>query len=324
VIEVAVGGRRLTTTVEGRARYPVRVRYARELRVDVDELAGILVPAPTGQQVPLGQLASIRYSPGPQSLKSEDTFLVAYVLFDKQPALAEVDAVEEAQRHLAGLVAAGALERPPGVSYRFSGAYETQLRATRTLRVVIPLALLAIFLVLYLQFRSTLTTGMVFCGVLVAWAGGFLMLWLYAQPWFLDLELAGVDLRQLFGVRPTNLSVAVWVGFLALFGIATDDGVLMATYLKQSFERRQPSSVAQVRAAVVAAGCRRIRPCLMTTATTLLALVPVLTSTGRGSDVMVPMAIPSFGGMVVALVTILVVPTLYCLVEERRLRRVAA
>ena len=121
-------------------------------------------------------------------------------------------------------------------------------------------------------------------------------------------------------MRPLNLSVAVWVGFLALFGIATDDGVIMATYLKQTFEKDEPSDRQGIIEAVVKAGKRRIRPCLMTTATTTLALLPVLTSTGRGADVMVPMAIPSIGGMTVALITIFVVPTLYCLVEEFKLR----
>ena len=194
------------------------------------------------------------------------------------------------------------------------------LRAAAKLRVVLPLALFVIFLILYLQFRSTVTTGIVFSAVFVAWSGGFLMLWLYGQDWFLNMSPLGVDLRELFQVRPLNLSVAVWVGFLALFGIATDDGVIMATYLKQTFEKDQPRDRQGIIEAVVKAGKRRIRPCLMTTATTTLALLPVLTSTGRGADVMVPMAIPSIGGMTVALITIFVVPTLYCFVEEFKLR----
>ena len=127
-------------------------------------------------------------------------------------------------------------------------------------------------------------------------------------------------MRELFQVHPINLSVAVWVGFLALFGIASDDGVVMATYLKFTFAGSKKKSVDEVRAATIAAGCRRVRPCLMTTATTILALIPVLTSTGRGSDIMVPMAIPSFGGMLIAVMTMLVVPVLYCSIEEFRLR----
>jgi len=145
------------------------------------------------------------------------------------------------------------------------------------------------------------------------------MIWLYAQPWFLDLDVFGVNMRGLFQIRPINLSVAIWVGFLALFGIASDDGVVMCTYLKQSFQGREPASVADIRQKVIEAGKRRIRPCLMTTATTILALIPVLTSTGRGSDIMVPMAIPSFGGMTIEILTMLVVPVLYCWIKELRL-----
>ena len=146
------------------------------------------------------------------------------------------------------------------------------------------------------------------------------MLWLYGQDWFLNFSVFGENMRDLFQVRPYNLSVAVWVGFLALFGIATDDGVILGTYLKQTFARRRPRTKDEVREAVVEAGKRRIRPCLITVATTILALIPVLTATGRGSDVMVPMAIPSFGGMTVALITVFTVPTLYCLKEELRVR----
>ncbi len=319
VIEVAIGGKRLTTTVEGRERYPVRVRYQRELRDNLDSIDRILVAAPDGTQVPLGQLARVSYTPGPQTIKSEDTFLTGYVIFDKKPGFAEVDVVEHCRAFLDGRIDSGELVLPPGVSYRFAGSYENQVRATERLRVVLPLALFVIFLILYMQFRRVTTTMLVFTGVFVAWSGGFLLLWLYGQDWFLDVELFGRNLRDLFQVGTVNLSVAVWVGFLALFGIATDDGVLISTYLKQSFAKRQPETRQEVRDAVVAAGKRRIRPCLMTTATTVLALLPVLTSTGRGSDVMVPMAIPSFGGMMVAVVTIFVVPTLYCLIEERRL-----
>ena len=320
VIEVAIGGMRLTSTVEGRERYPLRVRYPRELRDRPDELEQILVPAPGGRQIPLGELADIRYTRGPQVIKSEKTFLTSYVLFDKRPGHAEVEVVEDAQRAITAAVERGALVIPEGVSYRFAGSYENQVRATARLRLILPLALLVIFLILYLQFRSVAVTLMVFSGVFVAWGGGFLMLWLYDQPWFLDAEVFDTNLRQLFGVQSVNLSVAVWVGFLALFGIATDDGVVMATRLKQEFDERTPRSVDEVRAASIAGGTRRIRACLMTTATTTLALLPVLSSTGRGSDIMIPMAIPTFGGMTVALITLFVVPVLYCWVEELKLR----
>ena len=162
---------------------------------------------------------------------------------------------------------------------------------------------------------------LVFSGVFVAWSGGFIMLWLYGQGWFLDFSVFGTDMRELFQVQTYNLSVAVWVGFLALFGIATDDGVIMSTYLKQVFEKETPGSIAAIREATVRAGMRRIRPCLMTSGTTILALIPVLTSTGKGADIMVPMAIPSVGGMFVVLITVFVVPTLYCAIEEFKWKR---
>ena len=321
VIEVAIGGKPITTTVQGRERYGVRVRYMRELRDDIESLGRILVAAPGGAQIPLTQLAEIRYVRGPQMIKSEDTFLVGYVLFDKRPGWAEVEVVEQARAHLERKIAAGELQIPPGVSYAFAGSYENQVRAQKKLAVILPLALLVIFLILYFQFGSVPTSLLVFSGVFVAWSGGFLMIWLYSQGWFLDFAVLGTSMRELFRVHPVNLSVAVWVGFLALFGIATDDGVLIATYLKQSFAQRRPSTVAEIRAATVAAGRRRVRPALMTTATTILALLPVLTSSGRGADVMIPMAIPTFGGMVIAVITLFVVPLLYAAIEEARLTR---
>ena len=192
-------------------------------------------------------------------------------------------------------------------------------RAQKKLSLVLPLALFIIFIILYLQFKRVSTTLMVFSGILVAWSGGFLMIWLYGQEWFLNFEFFGTSMRTLFQVHPINLSVAVWVGFLALFGIASDDGVLIATYLDQSFAARRIDSIQEIREAVLVGALRRIRPALMTIATTILALLPVLTSTGRGSDIMVPMAIPSFGGMTIALITIYVVPVLYCARQELKL-----
>ncbi len=320
VIEVAIGGRQITTTVEGRERFPVRVRYARELRDDLESLERILVPTPLGPQIPLGQLANIRYTRGPQVIKSEDTFLLGYVLFDKQPGEAEVDVVEDAQAFLQAKIDSGEFMLPAGVTYTFAGNYENQIRSQKTLSVVLPLALGIIFLILYLQFKSTITTSLVFSGILIAWAGGFIMLWLYGTEWFLNFSMFGTDMRELFQVKTINLSVAVWVGFLALFGIASDDGVVIASYLDESFRKDRIDNAAHAREATVTAGMRRVRPCLMTTATTLLALIPVLTSTGRGSDIMVPMAIPSFGGMTIEIMTMLVVPVLYCSAMEWKLR----
>ena len=320
VIEVAIGGDKLTTTVEGRQRFTVRVRYMRELRDSIETIGKILVPASDGAQIPLIQLADIKYVRGPQEIKSEDTFLTGYVLFDKKPQFSEVDVVEQCRQFLKETIDSGQLVIPEGVSFSFAGTYENQARAQKTLMVIIPLALFIIFMILYLQFKSVTLSALVFSGILVAWGGGFLMIWLYSQGWFLNFSFFGVDMRQLFQVHPINLSVAIWVGFLALFGIASDDVVVMCTYLQQVFHDKSVNTIDDVRRHVIEAGTRRVRPCLMTTATTILALLPVLTSTGRGSDIMVPMAIPSFGGMTIEILTMLIVPVLYSLIKELKLK----
>mgnify|MGYP001037901590 FL=1 len=321
VLKVAVGGMVLTETIEGRERYGVRVRYPRELRANPDDLKRIYIPVKNGNQVPLSELANIRYEKGPQVIKSEDTFLVGHVLFDKLDSFAEVSVVKNAQALIQKKIDSGILIVPKGINYKFAGTYENQLRAEDTLSIVVPLALVIIFLILYFQFRSVATSLMVFTGIAVAFSGGFIMIWLYGQDWFLNFNFLGENVRDLFQMHPINLSVAVWVGFIALFGIATDDGVVMATYLTQTFERNIPENKKEVRAAVVEAGEKRIRPCLMTTATTILALLPILTSTGRGSDIMIPMAIPSFGGMLIALITLFVVPVLYSWKKEFQLKK---
>ncbi|MBU2572655.1 MAG: efflux RND transporter permease subunit, partial [Elusimicrobia bacterium] len=320
-IETAIGGMKITSTVEGRERFPVRVRYPRELRDDPDSLGKILMPTPTGAQIPLSQVVDFEYLRGPQAIKSEETFLVGYVLFDKRGGFSEVGVVNDAQKTIQDKIDSGELSVPAGISYKFSGSYENQVRAEKRLSLIVPLVLAVIFLILYFQFKSVTTSLMVFSGVAMAFSGGFLMLWLYGQGWFADVSIFGANMRELFQMHTVNLSVAVWVGFIALFGIATDDGVLIATYLDQSFVRNRPGNLKEVREAVVQAGLRRIRPALMTVATTMIALLPVLTSTGRGADVMAPMAIPSFGGMAFALVSIFIVPVLYCLREERKLEK---
>jgi len=321
VIRVALGGETITTTVEGRKRFPVRVRYPRELRDDMDAIGRVLVPAMNGAQIPLRELADIQYVRGPQMIRSEDTFPTSYITFGPQPGLAEVDVVEQVRAFLDAQIAQGELTIPPGVSWRFAGSYEQQVRAMRTLSIVLPLSLIIIFLILYFQFRAVSTTLIVFSGIAVAWAGGFVMIYFYGQPWFADFDVFGVNMRELFQLRAINLNVAVWVGFLALFGIAVDDGVVMATYLRQSFAQRRTQTVEQLRDATVAAGLRRVRPLLMTSATTILALLPVLTSTGRGADIMIPMAIPSVGGMSLVLLSMFTVPVLFCMVEEWKLKR---
>jgi len=178
------------------------------------------------------------------------------------------------------------------------------------------MSLFIIFLILYLQFRDIPTAFLVFVDIASSWMAGFIALWLYAQPWFLDFALFGVNLRELFQIHPVHLSVAIWVGFLALFGIATDDGVVLSTYLNDCFSKTPVGSKREIREVTVEGATRRVRACLMTTATTVIAFLPVFTSTGRGADVMRPMAIPVFAGMFMAIITPIFVPVLYCLLKE--------
>ena len=320
VIETGIGGMPIDYTVEGRERYPVRIRYPRELRDDPQDVANILVATTGDRQVLLGDICEISYTQGPQMIKSEDTFLTGYVLFDKNEGFSEVQTVERAGAAVEQEIAAGRLSVPAGVSYRFSGSYENQVRAEQRLQFIIPVVLLIILLIMYMQFRSLLTSLMVFAGILMAFGGGFMLLWLYGQSWFIDFDILSISLREVFQVDAINLSIAVWVGFIALFGIATDDGVLMATYLEQHFADHKPKLITEVREGVVEAAQRRIRPAMMTTATTLIALLPVLTSTGKGSDIMRPMAIPIFGGMCVAIITVFIVPVLYSWRQESKLK----
>lgn len=321
ILSAAVGGMILTKTVEGRERFPVRLRYARELRDNPEVLSMLLVPTATGAQIPLKELADIEYARGAQMIQSENTFLVGYVIFDKKQGKAEVDVVKEATKVIEGKIQNGELKLTKGVSYKFAGNYEQQERATARLMIVVPLALLIVLLVLYFQFK-TLTASLIhFSGVFVAFAGGFILLWLYGQDWFMNFSLAGVNMRDLFQMHTINLSVAVWVGFIALFGVATDDGVLMGTYIHHVFLEKDPQTRHAIREAVVTAGLKRVRPAAMTTATTLIALLPVLTSTGKGADIMVPMAIPTFGGMLIQSMTMFVVPVFQCWWREGLLKK---
>jgi len=319
-IQTAIGGMIMSSTVEGRERYSIRLRYPMELRNNPDKIKGIYLSTPTGAQIPLGDVVDIRYEPGPQSIKSEDGFLIGYVLLDKEDGYSEVEVVNNAQDYLQSKIDDGTLIVPNGVSYRFAGSYEQQVRANKRLAIVIPIALGLIFLILYFHFKSVTTSLLVFSGVFVAFAGGFIMIGFYSEEWFLNFDFFGTNMRELFQVKTINLSVAVWVGFLALFGIATDDGVLVATFLQESFIKNKPKSVKEIQNAVVEGGRRRVKPAMMTTATTILALLPVLTSTGKGADIMLPMAIPSFGGMVLNMITMFTVPILYCIWQEMKFK----
>ena len=310
VIEIAIGGENLTTSVEGRERYPIRVRYPRELRERFDDLERVLVPTSHGGQVPIGQVAKIRYVTGPQELKSESGLLVGYVTMNTRDR-DEVSVVEDAERLLQEekrksdeLIAAGRHEEatlvlPPGYYWKWAGQFENQQRAMDRLSVIVPLVLLTMFVMLGVGLGRWWLALVVFFGILVSASGGFVMLY-----WF--------------GV---NLSVAVWVGFIALFGVADDASVVILSFLEDRHKEAKPVDPAALRELVIEATLTRIRPLLMTTATTVFGLLPLFLTYGRGSDVMQPMAIPSLGGMAVQIITFLTAPCLYCLVMEWKLRR---
>ncbi|MFO7535011.1 MAG: efflux RND transporter permease subunit [Kiritimatiellia bacterium] len=298
VIEMALGGVNLMESVEGRERYPIRIRLARDFREDAEAIQRISVPTSTGAQVPLTQLAAITTVLGPQEIKGERGLLVGYVTMNTRDR-DEVSVVNDAEALLQQAVRDGRLTLPAGYYWEWSGQFENQVRATARMRILVPVTLFIMFVMLFLGFSRWWIAPVIFFGVLASACGGFIML----------------------GLWGVNLSVAVWVGFLVLFGVVDDDGVVMATYLESVFEGRRFASVAEIRAATLAAGLKRIRPCLMTSATTVFGLMPIFWATGRGSDVMKPMAIPSVGGMAVSLITLFIVPCVFCAVEEWKWKR---
>lgn len=294
IIETALGGMNLTTTVEGRERYPIRVRYQRNLRERIDELARLPVVTHSGEVVPLELLAKMQTTWGPGVINSEDARLVAHVSFSPSGTFGDLETVETVEQALLDAQTSGALDLPAGYAVKAVGSFQNQIEANQRLMWVVPLVILTNLFIIYLQFRHLPVTLAVFSGIPVAFAGGMIML----------------------AVNQIEMNTAVWVGFIALFGIAVDDGVVIATYLDQVFRRRRLATIEDIRSATVEAGLRRIRPCLMTTFTTVIALVPVLISTGRGADVARAMAWPVFGGMVVALLTLFVVPVVFCAFKE--------
>ncbi len=316
-IEVAVGGTRLGTTFEGLDRYPIRVRYARELRDDVGDLEQVLVPTPSGSSIPLGQLAEFRSVVGPMSIRREGPKFVSYVILGSA-GLDEATLVARGERALRRKIIDGDLEIPTGAHFRWTGTYERHLEARRRLTLILPAVLLINLLLIYAHFRRIVLSLLVFLAIPVSFAGGFILLRLW--PGIQNLLYRVGLVSAGFEGDAIYLTVAVWIGFIALFGIAVDDGIVLGTYLRQAFARAGIDSVEEIAERVVEAGKRRIRPCLMTTATTLAALVPVLLSTGRGSDLMVPMAVPIFGGMLAELVTLFVVPCCYYLVKRTKWR----
>jgi len=249
--------------------------------------------------VPLEELATLETTWGPGAINSENARLVAHVSFATSGAagdLESVDAIQTALLDAQGLPESdpNRLRLPPGYSLEAVGSFRNQVEANQRLLWLVPLVIAINLLIIYLQFRHLPITLAVFAGIPVAFGGGMILLAIYGA----------------------EMNTAIWVGFIALFGIAVDDGVVMATYLNQVFLRRKLRTVGDIRAATIDAGVRRIRPCLMTTVTTLVALLPVLLSEGRGADVARAMALPVFGGMLVELVTLFVVPVVYCGFKE--------
>ncbi len=314
VIEIGIGGTNITASVEGRERYPIRVRYPKDLREDFEDLERVLVATATGAHVPIGQVARIRRVFGPQEIKSENGLLVGYVTMNTRDR-DEVSVVNDAENVLRAekeksdkMIAEGrhseaSLVVPPGYYWQWGGQFENQQRATKRLAVLVPIVLLGMFIMLYLGFGKWWLAILVYFSIIVSAAGGFIMLYFWGS----------------------NLSVAVWVGFIVLFGVADDDSVVMLTYLEQVFSGQQgentPQTRERIRELVIEAGLKRVRPALMTMATTVIGLLPVFLTSGRGSDVMQPMAIPSVGGMAVHLVTMFVTPCLYCAAMEWKLDR---
>jgi len=299
VIEIAIGGMNIMESVEGRERYPIRVRYLREFREDIPELEKILVPSSSGAQIPLAQVVTIKSVLGPQEIKGERGLLVGYVTMNTRDR-DEVSVVEDAEVLLQSAVRDGRLKLPAGYYWEWSGQFENQVRAAKRMSILVPVCLFIMFVMLYLGFKRWWIAPIIYFGILVSAAGGFIMLALW----------------------DVNLSIAVWVGFLVLFGVVDDDGVVTSTYLEGMFKDRKFSSIGEIRETVIDAGLKRIRPALMTISTTIFGLMPIFWATGRGSDVMQPMAIPSVGGMVVSLlITIWIVPCLFSAVEEWKWKR---
>jgi Cu(I)/Ag(I) efflux system membrane protein CusA/SilA len=302
VITSAVGGMNVTTTVEGLERYPVSVRYPRGLRDNVSGLRNVLVPTASGAQIPLGQLAELRLSEGPSMIKSENARPNAWVFVDLEPGVDVGSYVRRAQERVARLVAL-----PPGYSIRWSGQYEYLERAGRRLRILVPVTVAVIFLLLFLHFRRV-------AEVLVLMA---------------TLPFALVGAVWLMALLGFNMSIAVAVGFIAVAGLAAETGVVMLVYLDQSVRRyRQEgrlTSKERLGEALAEGAVLRVRPLLMTAATTILGLLPVMFGSGTGAEVMKRIAAPMVGGLVSVTVLVLVVlPALYVLVQRFRLRRVFA
>lgn len=297
IIETALGGMNLTQTVEGRERYPIRIRYQRDLRERIDELARLPVVTETGDVVPLETLAKMTTTWGPGMISSEDARLVAHIAFAPSGMAGDLETVRAVVSQLRQDQSDGSLALPPGYALLPVGSFQSQIEANRRLMVIIPIVIVVNLLLIYLHFRNFPLTLIIFSQIPIAIFGGMIGLGLY-----------GIE-----------MNTAIWIGIIALIGISVDDGVVIATYMEQLFGRRPMRTVQDIREATVEAGRRRIRPCLMTAFTTFAALLPVILATGRGADVARAMALPVFFGMFIEMVSLFIVPVLYCGYTEMKL-----
>ena len=293
-----IGGEMVTENIEGRERYPVNVRYNRDFRDNVEELRRVLIGTPTGAQIPIAEVAKISFSRGPAMIRDEDGALTGYVYIDLNT------------KDYGGFVARAndlfrqKLKLPPGYTYKWSGEYEFELRAKERLLLILPVVFFVIFLLLYMVFHSVTEAAVLIFPTIYALTGGLI-------------------LQKLLGY---NFSVAVWVGYIALFGIAVETGVVMVVYLHEALNHRLASGVPlqheDIEAAVIEGAVQRLRPKLMTVSVVLASLVPILWETGIGSDVMKPIAAPIVGGMITSTIHVLIlVPVFFALMKERALRR---
>ena len=288
-IETAIGGARVTQTIEGRERFPVRVRYARDFRSSVDELRRVLVAAPSGAQIPLGQLSDVRFRTGPAMLRDEGGRLYSYVFADTDRPIA--DYVADARNAVARSV-----ELPAGTRLEWAGQYRYLERARDRLKLVVPLTLLVIFLLLLWNSRSWVEALLVMLAVPFSLVGAFWLLYLLGY----------------------NLSVAVWVGIIALAGLDAETGIVMLLYLDLAWRQHRPRTREEAFAAIRAGAVQRIRPKMMTVVTILVGLLPILWSQGTGADVMKRIAAPMVGGVVTsAALELLVYPALYAVWKAR-------
>jgi len=296
-VSSGIGGMNVAENVEGRERYPINVRYQRDFRDDVDALRRVLIATPSGAQIPIEQVAKISFSRGPAMIRDEDGQLTGYVYID----LNTKDYggfVKQASN-----VLTQKLKLPAGYSYQWSGEYEFELRARERLKIILPVVFIVIFLLLYMVFHSVTEASVLIFPTLYAMTGGLILQWLLGY----------------------NFSVAVWVGYIALFGIAVETGVVMVVYLHEALDKRLsygiPLTKEHIREAAIEGAVQRLRPKLMTVFAVLASLIPILWETGIGSDVMKPIAAPIVGGMITSTIHVLIlVPVFFVLMKERALR----